>query len=308
MTPPAFAVRVSLVGAFLYALAAYGPARAEWLIHSEVGLVHDNNLTRAANADAIRSDHAWTASASAGYVFVPATAGVLTIGAVAAAERYARYRPLDHVAIGLRAFYRHKLALGANVPYVIATAAVARDDYRDELRDSDRADGYVELGRRFDTAFDAAIGAGFDRRDQHRPRPVAPGIPGDVFDLRGNAAWVRASHALADDVEIGARVGVRRGDVESTAHRGQAIFRASDAVAADTAFGNDELFAYRLRATTWSAGATLSWALTPHCAVNAAYLGERTSAAGGIEYRSRIARITLSTVKDPSCRCLALSL
>jgi hypothetical protein len=294
MIPPTFAVRARLVGVLLYALAAHGQARAEWLVDGELGLVHDSNLTRAANADATRADYAWGASASAGYVLVPVGADVLTIGAAAAVERYGRYRPLDHVAIGFHAFYRHKLALGTNVPYVIAAAAFARDDYRDELRDSDRAEGYVELGRRFATALDAAIAVGIDRRNQHRPRPVAPGIPGDVFDLGGSAARARASYALGSDVEVGARIGVRRGDVESTAHRGQAIFRASDAVALDTAFGNDELFAYRLRGTTRSAGATLSWALTPRCAVNAAYLGERTSAAGGIDYTSRIARISVS--------------
>jgi len=294
MTRRSYARHAGLVGVALCALIACGLARADWVVDGDAGLVHDSNLTRAANGDAIRGDYAWTAYGSLGYAFVPASSDTLTLAADIAAERYGRYRALDHVALGVRAFYRHKLGLGSDVPYLAVALAASRDVYRDDPRDSDRADGYVELGRRFDATFDTAIGGGFDRRLQRRSESLVPGISGNVFDLRGRSAWWRTSYALTGDVELGARVSVRRGDVESTAHQSFAIFRASDAIAEDSAFGDDELYAYRLRGTTWTAGATLSWALSSRAAINGGYADERTRAAEGLDYRSRVVRISLS--------------
>ena len=50
-------------------------------------------------------------------------------------------------------------------------------------------------------------------------------------------------------LQIGGRVSVRRGDVESTTRQNLDIFLASDAIAADPTFGSD-FYAYRLRGTT----------------------------------------------------------
>lgn len=294
MSKPSPSPFFALAGGALIALAVGAPARAEWVIDANGAFVHDSNLTRAASDDAIRADSSIAAMSSLGYVFVPAAGTVAVVDANVSGERYHRYRGLDHVAIGLNGFVRHKLGMGADVPYVIASLAIARDNYRDDLRDSDRIDGFVEAGRRFDPTFDAALGAGFDRRRQRYDAALVPGISGNVFDLDGRSAWVRASYALNDDLELGARVEVRRGDVESTAHRGLAIFTASDAVAEDPAFGESELYAYRLRGTTWSAGLTLSWALSPHASLTGGYTDERTSAAEGLDYRSRVARLTFS--------------
>ena len=81
---------------------------------------------------------------------------------------------------------------------------------------------------------------------------------------------------------------VRRGDVESTSQRNRAVFLASSAIADDPAFGDPALFGYRLRGTTVSASAALSYALHERAAVNVGYLQERTRAAEGLEYVSRV--------------------
>jgi hypothetical protein len=278
----------------LACMLACTPVRADVIVDAAAGFVHDSNLTRAAGADSIRGDGATLLSGSLGYLIAPSAGSVISLDVGALAERYARYRPLDHVEVALRAFWRHKFGVGAYVPYVAAGASVSRDDYRDDLRDGNRASGYVEVGRRFDASVDAALGAGVDRRRQRHGEPLVPGFSGDVFDLRGTNAWIRAACALGADVELGGRVGLRRGDVESTSHRGLAVFSASDAIAADRAFGDDDLFAYRLRGTTWAAAAALSWALSPHAAIDAGYAYELTHAAQGLDYRSRVVRLSIS--------------
>ena len=282
------------VAALGCALGPCGRAWAEWIADADVAFVHDSNLTRAADDDAVRGDNLWAAGASAGFVLVPSAAATLTLDVAARSERHVRYTGLDHVDLGARAFYRHKLGLGASVPYVAAALAASRDDYRDDLRDSDRIGGFVEAGRRFDAAADAAIGVGFDRRRQRHGAAVVPGVSGDVFDLRGASAWLRATLAASESLDIAARAGVRRGDVESTAHRGPAIFSVSDAVAVDRAFGESGLFAYRLRGTTWTTTLSASWALSARAAIGADYVDERTRAAAGLAYRSRISGVSLS--------------
>src|SRR5438105_137834 len=153
----------------------------------------------------------------------------------------------------------------------------------------------AELGQRFNEAFDASLGAVFDRRYAHNDLPVVPGISGRVFDVRGKSAFVRAGYALAEHLQAGANFAVRRGDVVSTTRQHQEIFLESDAIAADPAFG-DDFFAYRLRgtSTTRTIAVTLSWALSNHSSVNFRYADERTSAYGELDYRGRVAALAFA--------------
>ena len=94
---------------------------------------------------------------------------------------------------------------------------------------------------------------------------------------------------------VGARLGVRRGDVESTSQRSRAVFLASDAIADDPAFEDPLLFGYRLRGTTSSV--ELHAQLRAKCdrsAINIAYIEELTRAAQDLEYRSRMVNATFA--------------
>jgi hypothetical protein len=86
---------------------------------------------------------------------------------------------------------------------------------------------------------------------------------------------------------------VRRGDIVSTSQREQQVFRASDAIAVDTTFG-DQLFDYRLPGTTRAISATVSFALTDHSSLNASYIDESTRAAEGLNYRSHGANVSFA--------------
>ena len=292
-SPSPRAWRLALGGMLVLSWSA--AARAEWLFDVDAGARYESNLTRAQQQPDIRGDAAATLFASAGSFFALSGADGLTLAVNAATETWHRFQGLDRISIGASASYKHKFGLGYSAPWLSFGLSGSHDDYRNAIRDSDRFEARAELGQRFSEAFDASVGALYDRRYARNDRPVVPGISGRVFDVRGKSAYVRAGYALAEQLQAGAQFAVRRGDVVSTTRRHQEIFLESEAIAADPAFG-DDFFAYRLRgtSTTQTAAVTLSWAFSDHSSLNFRYADERTSAYEDLDYRGRVAALTFA--------------
>jgi hypothetical protein len=274
-------------------LCAAGPARAEWFYDVRAGGLYDDNLTRAQQAADMRGDGAATLAATAGWFHAPSGADGITLSLEANSEAYARFHGLNLISIGGSAAYRHKFGLGHDVPWASITVSAARDDFRGDIRDSDRLEARLEVGQRLSENFDASFGVATDRRFASNDRPVVPGISGKAFDLRGQSVFARAAYDVTERLQLGARVSARRGDVESTTRQNLDIFLASDAIAADPTFGSD-FYAYRLRGTTTTADATLSWALSDRSSLNLSYGVARTTAYDDLNYLSRIGTILLA--------------
>jgi len=285
--------RLRCILVLLAALGAARPAGADFLVDLTGSVVHNSNLTRAAGVQDRRADTAFTAAGAFAYHEPLSGYDGVTVTLDLRGELYDRYSGLDFAGIGASATYRRKLDLGVTAPYVVVAASIAYDDYRVDVRDGDRFDARVELGRRFSEATDFAIGLTFDRRHARSDVPIVPDISGAIFDLRGHAAYARVDHAVDALWLVGARIGVRRGDVESTAQRSREIFEASDAIADDPAFRDPLLFGYRLPGTTVSLGANVSYAIDDRTAVTLSYLDERTRAAQALDYRSAITSLSL---------------
>lgn len=274
-------------------LASVAPARAEWFYDAQIGGMYDDNLTRAQQAADVRADGAVTLSADAGWFYALSGNDGFSLSLDANSEAYARFHGLNLVSIGAAAVYRHKFGVGYAAPWISATVSAAHDSYRDDIRDGERYDARLEFGQRLSERFDASVGIAIDRRHARNDRPVVPGISGKVFDLRGQSAFARAGYDITDRLQLGGSVLVRRGDVESTTRQNLDIFLASDAIAADPTFGSD-FFAYRLRGTTQSAHASLSWALSDHSSLNASYAFAHTASYDDLVYRARIGSIVLA--------------
>ena len=88
-----------------------------------------------------------------------------------------------------------------------------------------------------------------DRRDGKNDTPVAPGISGAVFDLKGSTRSLQATCDVDERWQLQAGYSLRTGGVVSSTRRNLAIFQASSAVAADPAFGPD-YFSYQLQGRT----------------------------------------------------------
>jgi hypothetical protein len=107
-----------------------------------------------------------------------------------------------------------------------------------------------------------------------------------VFDLIGQSAYFRASYSIDERWQLGVNGSIRRGDVESTSQQGLAVFLASSAIAEDPAFNDPNLYAYRLRGTTSTLGATLSWALNDRSSLNLNYSYALTDSPQDLKYRN----------------------
>jgi hypothetical protein len=269
---------------------AAGAARAEWQADVDAGFFYDSNLPRAYEPADIRADTAFSVDASAGYFRALSGADGFTLSADVRSEFYHRFDGLDLIALGGTASYRHKFGLGYAAPWIALSVSGAWESYREKLRDGERIEARAELGQRFTPEFDASFGGAYERRYAKNGDPVVPGISGKVFDLRGQRIFARAGYAATDRLLLAAELAVRRGDVVASTRPDFAIFVASDAIAADPAFGPD-YFAYRLRGTTDTAKLSASWALDDRSSLNAIYLDERTDAAGGVYYRSHSASL-----------------
>jgi hypothetical protein len=286
-------LRALRVACALLAAGMSAPAMSEWLLDADAGVLYDSNLNRAYNSADIRADGAFTLSAAGGSHFALSGADVLTLTANAQSEIYHRFHGLNLLGLGGTALYRHKFGLGYAAPSILLAASASHDNYRDDIRDSDRVELRVEMGKRFTEAFDMAFGGRLERRYAKNDRPVVPGISGKVFDLRGQSAYARAGYAVSDPLLLGVELAVRHGDVVATTRRNFDIFIVSNAIARDPTFGSD-FFAYRLRGTTDTAKVTASWAFDNRSSLNFAYANERTDAAGGIIYRSHSANLVFA--------------
>lgn len=274
-------------------LCAAGPAYAEWFYDVDAGGLYDDNLTRAQQAADVRGDGAATLAASAGWYHAPSGTDGITLSLEANGEAYARFHGLNMISVGGSAGYRHKFGLGRDVPWASITVSAAHDTFRGDIRDGDRLQARLEVGKRLGENFDASVGVATDRRFASNDRPVVPGISGKPFDLRGHSVFARAAYDLTDRLQVDARVSARRGDVVSTTRQNLDIFLASDAIAADPTFGSD-FYAYRLRGTTTAANATLSWALSDRSSLNLSYAVTRTAAYDDLNYLSRLGTILLA--------------
>jgi hypothetical protein len=289
------ATRVALCSALAGVLVSSWSAatRAEWLFDVNAGARYESNLSRAQQDPDIRADAAATLSASGGYFFALTGADGLALDVNAASEAWHRFHGLNQVSVGATASYKHKFGVGYSVPWLSLALSGSRDDYRSAIRDSDAFAARAEFGQRFSETFDASVGAVYDRRRADNDLPVVPGISGKVFDVSGHSAFIRAGYAPSEQLLLGANFAVRRGDVVSTTRQNLAIFLASDAIAADTAFG-DDFFAYRLRGTTRTASLSSSWAISDRSSLNLRYADDRTRAYDGLDYRGRIAELSFA--------------
>ena len=270
------------------------PARADWEVGASAGAFYDNNLTRAQEAVDKRAAGAGVVNVNATN-FVPLTGSDgVTFTIFGRVEAFDRYSGLSNVVVGGAVAYRHKFGLGYLAPWLAVSAGASYDDFRQDLRTSSRLDVSVETGKRFTEQLDASVGFFYERRFDDHGESVVPGIPGNVFDLKGQGAFVRAGYAPAEFVGLDARFGVRRGDVESTAQQSLPIFLASSAIAEDPVWGDPELYAYRLRGTTWSGTLSANYSLSDQASVDVAYRYDFTRAAQGLEYKTNLIILNLA--------------
>jgi hypothetical protein len=279
--------RMRFVAAALAAGAVPFCALAEPFYGADVRYAYDDNLTFASNAPDRRADSLLTAGGHVGQVFVPARDDTVSVSAGVHATGYARFTLLDATSLDAGVTWRRKLGLGYAAPWISLRANASHDDYRDDIRDSERFDIALVAGKRISERLDVSGGIWHDRRLPRNSAPVVPGISGALYDVVGDSAFVRAGYAPTQNLLVDAALRVRRGDVVATTPEGPSIFLASNAIAEDPAFGPDR-YGYRLRGTTTSASIAMSYALDGRSALNVEYTYGWTRAVAGLDYRENV--------------------
>ncbi len=278
----------------LVAVLLCAPARADWEVSASAGGFYDDNLTRAQDAVDKRAAGAGVVNVNATN-FIPLTGSdAVTFTVNGRVEAFDRFSGLSNVVVGGAVAYRHKFGMGYLAPWLAVAAGASYDNYREDLRTSSRVDVRLEAGKRFTEQFEGSAGLYYERRFDDHGESIVPGIPGNVFDLAGQGAFVRAGYAPTDTLSLDARAGVRRGDVESTAQQSLPIFLASSAIAEDPVWGDPELYAYRLRGTTWSGALSANYALSDQSSLEVAYHYDFTRAAQGLEYTTNLIVLTFA--------------
>ncbi len=271
------------------ALAAVD-AHADWTFDAGAGALYDDNLSRAFEPEVKRADAAATASVSAWSFVAPSAADGWTFSLGAGGELYHRYHGLDNAYVSAGVSYRHKFDVGYEAPWLLLAAEGSYHSYDVDLRSGPRLLMRIETGKRFGTSVAAWAGVSYDAREAPHDGQGWPGVGSDVYDLHGTSAYLGATTAFGERLTLGASAAVRRGDVASTSSDWGPLFDYSSAVADDPTFGPN-LYVYRLRGTTLSAAATLSWALSDRSSLNLSFSGERTSVTQGYDYVSRATRL-----------------
>lgn len=262
-------------------------ACAEPFYGADVRYAHDDNLTFAsASADRL-GDSLLTAGAYAGRFAVVGDDDSVSIQAGLHATGHARYTLLDAASLEASASWRRKLGLGLTAPSISLAVSASHDDFRDDIRDSDRVEIALVASTRISERFDVSGGVAHDRRFAAHATSVVPGLSGAIYDIAGDSVFVRAGYAVTPQLLLDAALRARRGDVVATTPEGFAIFVASSAIAPDPAFGPDR-YGYRVRGTTKSASVALSYAVDDRSAVNLEYTFAWTAAPAGLDYRSNV--------------------
>jgi len=265
-------------------------AGAFWILDADANAIWEDNVGLGKFKRDINSDSALSTSLSAGPAFQLDTSTVFSLTGDVSGKLYERYTGLDNVALGLTATLRRKFGLGAEAPWARAWGSIARQQYDNDLRDSWIYRLGVGAGKRFGERWDFSAEYIYDRRLADHDFPVAPGIPGDVFDLSGHTLALRGNFLFNERISFLGGYSLRIGEVASTTQQNLPIYLASTAVSADPAFGKG-FFAYRIDAFVHTLIVGLSVAIGEHSSANVEYSHVIGDARGDITYHDNIIRV-----------------
>jgi hypothetical protein len=260
-----------------------GPASAAWIADVDAGLLHDSNLNNAELKRDIRSDHAVTASLSAGQFVQLDRDHSLTVTADVKSEIYHRFSGMNNIAAGATLGLRRKLGVGAAAPWLRLSGSAARLDFNEDVRDGWLFRTGLSAGKRFAQRWDLQAEYSFEKRTADHATAVSRTLPGDVFDLESQAAAIDVRYSLTGKTLFFVGYTWRDGDVVSTSAPNAKIFSTSTALARDPVFGADAR-AYKLDAITRTVSVGISQAVSARSALNVSYQRQMTHGAGDNNY------------------------
>jgi hypothetical protein len=281
-----------IVFAILVILAAMPyPARGDWTLGADASVRHDNNVGNAESQPDIAADSIIGARLSIFQLFPLGESYSLTVGGDLGGESFHRLTGLSNASVDAMFALKKKWGIGAFVPWARGGITVARLSYDDSYRNAWEYRVTLASGRRIDERWNLWAEYDFERRAARAQEEEVPGLSGDAFSEDSHNIAINLEYSLSERAVFALGLIGRHGDIVSTASPGPKVFYASQALAADPAFGPD-FYAYRLTGTTYGVRVGLSFAPTAHSLLGCGFERFDTHADGGNRYTKSVPEIT----------------
>lgn len=217
---------------------AAGSGTVEVPVTVSAALRLDDNITRTGTPTTPLSDRIWSVGVGRDGKFEFSESMVLTLGALATAEKFRTYTELDNTVFGLRGELAYQAGGHFAAPRFGLFAGLAYDDSRSEIRTGHR----IELG--INARLQVAERAGLSGVVSHNRRRAR----GDVFDTDFDAAKGGADLQLGERGTLRVAVEARRGDFVSSGRAMADSAAISEVLVDDDAFASKRFVAYRFPA------------------------------------------------------------
>ena len=243
-------------------------------VRVEAGYTWDTNLTRARDAGDLRSDGIYGLQASKATIFPVSSNTRLIVSGNLSGDKLHTYSGLDRLAGGLNGEFQYRTSGAFDATTFGAFARASLEQYHAPLRSGYRSSFGVNLRRALTDRIDLFGALASNAR---HARNV-------VFDARDYSARFNLDYSLGRSGALYLGGEYRRGDVVSTGRRTAENLSIAKSFVQDDAFGDSQLFAYRVEARTvlWTLGYNLP-------------LGQRDS----IDFSWRRAQATPTAHPDP---------
>jgi hypothetical protein len=262
-------------------------AHADWLLDFEGGVLHDSNLTNAQLQRDTKSDSAVTASFSGAHSTQLSRDFSVAVALDLRSEAYQRFSGMTNASAGTTLSVKRKLGVGAAAPWIRLSAAAARLEFNDRVRDGWLYGTALAGGQRIAQRWELQVRYSVDRRKGDNEIAALRTVSGDVFDLRAQTLTLDLRYALSDGTLLFAGYAWRDGDVVSSSTPNAKIFASSSAITPDAVFGPNH-YAYKLDASSRLLNAGVSQVLSRRSALNVTYQRQVTHAQGDNNYYKNV--------------------
>jgi hypothetical protein len=280
-------------------------AYAEWIGNVSAQYEFNSNLSNAQPSSDINSDSAFRMNLSGGKYFQLTDSTGLNLTADLGGTNQIRFNGLNNISYGLSTSLRHKFGLGDAAPWISVVGSAAYHDFENAPRDGWRYNLSFSMGKRLTERFTLQLKYRYEEQIADRIYNIPgltlqtfeedePPIPiyGDAFNLSAHNVSLTGIFTVTDTLTGFLAYTRREGGITSTIGYEPEILEYGDAVALDSAFGNNR-YAYKVDASTNLVSAGLSWAMTGHASLNLGYDWMQTTGDYDLEYNNNLAHFSL---------------
>lgn len=249
-------------------------------------LAHHSNIPNAADAGNRFADRLVQVDYQQDWRFVTTPGNWFSAGLLAQADAFQHTRGLNRAGAGVSLAYSHKFGLGLQAPRLSLRSQLLYQSFDGSLRNGLMQSHSASLSRWMsDRVLLSGHWSWSDRRAPERTALRAnPAFGVDVFEQEQQALNLQLDYLLNNGQALSATLGVMDGDIAASARPGTALRRITTAIARDNGIDRGYL-AYKVEATTRSAGLTWSVPLTGDSSVAVGAERRLARAAAGVRYQ-----------------------